>query len=152
MPRFSPELKEKIRSEFKAGASKNSLSKKYGVSIGAVFKLCKDLSTENENLVKKQIALKMEIESKSKAEVKAINERISEISKAMEFFSNAAIKNQQKANLFLESVDKIADCESFARTTAKNKEIVLGREPNNQINVNNEIKFVIVRQELGNKD
>ena len=71
---------------------------------------------------------------KSDIEIDAINDIAEEKSKYLLFFQNSALKNQQKANEILKKATNLYELEMHAKTTCKNKEIVLGRDIQTQIN------------------
>ena len=133
MAKISDKTKEQIIADYQAGASKKGLSLKYGVSIGAVFKICNGLSRETAELVKQQVAINTALSEKSETEVKAFHSAVDQATKHLIYFQNSALKNQKKANELLESTDSLADLDAHSRITARNKETVLGKEPVTQI-------------------
>ncbi|MBR8466192.1 hypothetical protein KDE13_07550 [Campylobacter sp. faydin G-140] len=72
MVKVTEKTKELIRAEYKAGASKKSLAKKYEISIGYVFKLCNGLPQENAELVKQQVAINTALSTQSETESESV--------------------------------------------------------------------------------
>ncbi|MBE3610500.1 hypothetical protein [Campylobacter californiensis] len=150
MAKITEQIKDQIRAEYKSGASKKSLSIKYEVSIGAVFKICKDVSQENSELVKQQVAINTALSTQSETEVKAFHEIVKEQTKHLIFFQNRALANQKKADELLEYAEDLADVEAHSRITARNKDVVCGKEPSTLINNTNaqQTKITIERKEI----
>lgn len=69
--------------------------------------------------------------------VAILDEIADEKTKHLLYFQNAALRNQKKADEMLEMSDRIADVEAHSRITARNKETVLGKEPQTIINNTN---------------
>ena len=154
MAKISDKTKEQIIADYQAGASKKGLSLKYGVSIGAVFKICNGLSRDTAELVKQQVAINTALSEKSETEVKAFHSAVDQATKHLIYFQNSALRNQKLANAALESAERLCDIEAHARITAKNKETVLGRMPETIIQNTNaqQTKIQITRREIGASD
>lgn len=152
--RISKDTKEQILAEYKAGASKKSLSRKYEISIGAVFKICKDAPQDNIELVNQQVAINTALSTQSEKEVKAFHEIVKEQTKHLIYFQQTALRNQLKANELLECATNLNELETHSRITARNKETVLGKDITTQINntnSNTEQKLIIERREINAK-
>jgi len=69
--------KEALLADWKAGGySQRALAKKYKISNGLVAKLTKGVAKDNEQLVKKIIDNKQELDNKKPSELSAINEQV----------------------------------------------------------------------------
>ena len=141
MAKVTDELRTKIRADKSVGLSYRKLQEKYSLSLSVLHKVCESVDESNKAIVEAktnaEIAYLTALSEKSEQEANAISEQVKENLKAWEFFANSAMRNQKKANDLLEMSDKMQEVESHARLTAKNKEIVLGREANTQISVEN---------------
>ena len=148
MAKINDELKAKIRADRSCGLSFTQLQDKYELSRSRLCEICKGVEPINAEIIEQktnaEIAYLTALSEKSEQEANAITEQVKERLKAWEFFANSAFRNQKKANEILEMTDKMAEVESHARLTAKNKETVLGREANTQISVNNTQNNVFV--------
>jgi len=151
MAKLTDEDKEKILADFHTGAySQRELAKKYKVSHVTIGKLTKGLEPKHKEKVTAKIAIETELLQESYQEVTAVNEVVTKAVKHLMFFQNSALKNQKMANEFLSEASSITEVESHARITSKNKETVLGKQAETQIQINNqnnqitEIKRTIV--------
>ena len=153
MAKITGEIKEKILADFHTGAyTARQLGDKYGVSHVTIIKITKGLVPKNKEKVTALIAIKSELAEQNYQEVTSVNEVVDEATKHLIFFKNAALRNQKKADEMLEMSDTISDIEAHSRITARNKETVLGKEPQTVINNTNaqqnqitEIKRTIVK-------
>ena len=135
MAKLTPELKERILAEYKGGISQNKLAKTYKLSPATINKICKGVEQCNKDAVNILATKKLlDTSDKSDIEIDAINDIAEEKSKYLLFFQNSALKNQQKANEILKKATNLYELEMHAKTTCKNKEIVLGRDAQTQIN------------------
>ena len=153
MAKITDEIKEKILADFHTGAyTARQLGDKYKVSHVTIVKITKGLVPKNKEKVTALIAIKSELAEQNYQEVTSVNEVVDEATKHLIFFKNAALRNQKKADEMLEMSDTISDIEAHSRITARNKETVLGKEPQTVINNTNaqqnevtEIKRTIVK-------
>lgn len=153
MAKITSEIKEKILADFHTGVyTVRQLGDKYGVSHVTIIKITKGLVPKNKEKVTALIAIKSELAEQNYQEVTSVNEVVDEATKHLIFFKNAALRNQKKADEMLEMSDTISDIEAHSRITARNKETVLGKEPQTVINNTNaqqnqitEIKRTIVK-------
>jgi len=145
MARLSLDKVQQIIAEWKAGKSQNKLAKDFGVSPATINKHCKDVPQENVELVNTQTLINTELAGKTECEVNAIHKVVDERTKHLIYFQNSALRNQELANNVLEDGSKkkgedslsIVTIEAHARTTARNKETVLGKQPDTAIQINN---------------
>ena len=115
--------------------SQRKLSIKYKVSLGYVNKLIKEIDKIDEEVVNAGVAYKTELAKRDEHSVNAIEHVVNERTKHLIFFTNSALKNQTLANKKLHDGTSINDLEAHSRITSRNKDTVLGKEPD--ININN---------------
>ena len=138
MARLSSDTREKILADWKTGHySQNKLAKEYEVSPATINKICKDIKQENASIVNTQVALNVKLSDKSEYEVNSIHLAVEERTKHLIFFQNSALKNQKLANELVNESSKIYDLKAHADLTSKNKQTVLGKDIETEININN---------------
>jgi len=138
MARLSLEQRETILNRWRCGESQNSLAKRIGCSTATINAICKGVPQDNAEIVNAQIQINQSLMNKPNDEVNAIRNIVDEQTRLLEFFNKSAIKNQHLANRVLDESDELnmSVIESHARTTARNRETVLGKiTPENQNNV-----------------
>lgn len=145
MAKLTQDLKDKMLRDWKLGKSQNDIVKTYGVSKGSVNKLCKGVEQSIQPLVTAQADINQKLTELNELEMTAFRDSVTERTKHLIYFQNSALKNQKLANKIIEEKENsdgedglnMSMLESHARTTARNKETVLGKEPETQINVQN---------------
>lgn len=145
MAKVSEELKEKIVAQWQAGRTQGWLAKEHNLSKATINKFCKGVEQVNVDLVNAQVAIKTELAPQSEQKVNAVNELVDERTRHLIYFQNSAMRNQKLANEVLErEAQKSGDdalgmvaLEAHARITGRNKETVLGKQPENAIQINN---------------
>ena len=141
MGKITDKIKEQIIADYKAGISQNQLAKNYKLSPATINKLCKNIPQENieivNTLVNTAIATNRALEGKSQIEVNSIERIVDEKTRHLLYFQNAALRNQKIANEMLKTAKTIGDIEAHSRITARNKETILGKEPQTIINNTN---------------
>ncbi len=137
MAKLNNELKSKILDEFHLGKSQNQLALEYELSTATINKLCKGLKPKYKEKVNAVSAIKSEILQESKFLSECFDKEVNKRTQHLLLFQNSALKNQAKANEVLEVTDDLKDLEVHARITRINKEVVLGKEPDTQINNTN---------------
>jgi predicted DNA-binding protein YlxM (UPF0122 family) len=126
--------------------SKSQISKKAKVD-GWIKGKNEQLILENVQLKQKDIEIKKQKETLKETELSVVNEIVDERTKHLTLFNNAAIRNQNLANIIIEEKNKkkgedgltLYDVESHSRITSRNKETVLGKSPDTAIQINNVI-------------
>ena len=156
MARLTDKQRDQILADWSTGQwSQNQLSKRYSVSPATINKLCKDVEQHNADLVNTQTMINIDLVGKSESEVNSIHKAVDERTKHLMFFNNSALKNQNLYNKGLEAIEdeiknaddkdaaksiaiaNMAYLESHSRSTQRNKETVLGKEPSTTINNTN---------------
>ena len=135
MARLTPEDKTLILADFHTGQyTQRDLALKYECSHVTIGKICKGLEPKNKDKVTKLIAIKTELAEQNYQEVTAVEKMVTERTAQLVFFQQSAMKNQKKANVLLESAEKLSEFRDHATITKTNKETVLGKEPETVIN------------------
>lgn len=136
MARLTEEDREKMLADFHAGKSQREIARKYEVSQATVNKLCKGIEPKNVDKVNALTRIKTELAEQSVHEVNAVNTEVDERMKHILFFNNAAVRNV-KAAMDLECSTQF-EIKARAETILKGKEVVLGKQPETAIQINNE--------------
>ena len=150
MARLTDKKRDDIRNALIIGKSQYSVSQDFEVSSSTVNKIFKTIDKDEflAKEVKAEIAIKSKVLTKNESLVKAFDDEVKEKTRHLLYFQDSALKNQRKANSALEIAEKMSDIESHARLTSKNKETVLGKEPeiinNTQINNNVNLDWEII--------
>lgn len=138
MAKITDKIREKILADFHTGFfSIRQIADRAGVSHVAVHKIVKGLTPKFKEKINAEVAFKAELADENLQQINSVNEVISEATKHLIFFQNAALTNQKKANEMLKNAKTIGDIEAHSRITARNKETILGKEPQTIINNNN---------------
>lgn len=138
MARLTSEDKELILADFHTGQyTHRELAKKYKVSHVTVGKLVKGLSPKHKDKVTAQIAIATELSEESYQEVTAVTKAVEDGTKHLLFFQNSALKNQKFANAQISEDSELYDLKLHADITSKNKQSVLGRDADTQVNIQN---------------
>lgn len=136
MARLTEDDREKMLADFHAGKSQREIARKYEVSQATVNKLCKGIEPKNVDKVNALTRIKTELAEQSVHEVNAVNTEVDERMKHILFFNNAAVRNV-KAAMDLECSTQF-EIKARAETILKGKEVVLGKQPETAIQINNE--------------
>jgi len=138
MARLSLDDKEKILADFHTGAfTQRELAKKYGVSASTINKMTKGLTPKNEHIVNAKVSVIAELSEQSEHEVNAIEEAVRKQAEHLLFFQNSALKNQNLANEKLNDESGLYDLKLHSDITSKNKQTVLGKDADTNINIQN---------------
>jgi len=147
--KLTDDIKKDIVAKWKAGWTQGNLAKEFEVSKATINKLCKNVEQENIEIVNAQIAVKTQLAGKSEQEVNAITQVVDERTKHIDFFNNSLLKNQSLVNKAHNQIEKdIEDNPNLAPTylpaintasqaTARNRESILGKNPDTQVNIQN---------------
>lgn len=139
MARLDEKQKKRLLDDLLKGTeSVRVLAKRYGVANATVQKYKESIDPESERIVNAGIAYKTALsEIREPEKVNAIVNAVDERTRHLVFFTNSALKNQQLANRKLTQDAPITDIEAHSRITARNKETVLGKQPDTAIQINN---------------
>lgn len=117
--------------------TKRDLAYKYGLSLGFVANHTKNIPQDTAETVNKLVEAKQELAMLDEHSVNAVNAVVDERTKHIIFFNNAAIRNVHEAmSLVCESQN---DFKARAETISKGREVVLGKTPDTQVNIQNNI-------------
>lgn len=139
---------DKILAEWRTGSySQRDLADKHKVSAGMVAKLTKGIDKDCERIVSAGVAYNQGLSGHDEQTVSAITMAVEERSRYIKFFNDAALTNTKRAlSLPCETQQ---DHERLSNTILRSKEVVLGKQPDTAIQVNNtpqddgKIKFYI---------
>ena len=135
MARLTKDQWEDLIADYHTGQfSKNALAEKYEVSHTAVNKKLKNIDPKHRDKVSTLVSIKTDLMQESFKEVQAVETIVDERTKHLAFFQESALSNQKKANVLLESAEKLSEFRDHATITKTNKETVLGKEPETVIN------------------
>ena len=147
MARLNSEDREKILADFHIGESQNSLAKKYGVSPATINKICKGITPKFKDKVNTVTSIKRELIEESEYQSECFDAKVNDNLKHLIYFQNSALKNQELANKQLNEDSELYDLKLHADLTSKNKQTVLGKDIDTQVNINNNQQTNI--QEIG---
>ena len=147
MARLSSEDREKILADFHIGESQNSLAKKYKVSPATINKICKGITPKFKDKVNTVTSIKRELIEESEYQSECFDAKVNDNLKHLIYFQNSALKNQELANKQLNEDSELYDLKLHADLTSKNKQTVLGKDIDTQVNINNNQQTNI--QEIG---
>lgn len=134
MAKLNDELKSKILDEFHIGKSQNQLAFEYDVSPATINKLCKGLVPKYKEKVNIASAIKSEVLQESKFFSECFDKEVNKKVQYLLLFQNSALKNQKLADDKLNKETTLQDLDSHSRITQRNKDTVLGKQPENIIN------------------
>ena len=138
MARLTENTKELILADFHTGRySQRELAKKYKVSNATINKIVKGIEPKHKEKVNAQISIITALSEESEHEVNAVHNAVEEATKHLLFFQNSALRNQKLANNQLSEESELYDLKLHADITAKNKQSVLGKEADTQVNIQN---------------
>ena len=157
MARLTEASKKRLVADLETGAySVRELAKKYQVSNATIQKYKADMENQSEQIVNAGILYKTGLASiKEPEKVNAIVNAVDEKTQQLIYFQNSAMLNQEAINTGLEEVIKEAKknpleyianmpfLEAHSRSTQRNKETVLGKDPqvvNNNTNAQQTIE------------
>lgn len=149
MARLTEEQKEEIVNRWRCGESQNSLAKRFSreCSIATINRLCKGVAQDNAEIVNAQVEINQQLSQKCNSERNTITEIVDERTRHLLFFQDSAMKNQKIANDKIEEkAQKVGedgltlnDLNAHSQITSRNKETVLGKSPDTQVNVQNNV-------------
>ncbi len=147
MAKLTDDIRQKILAEWKVGKTQNRLAKDFNVSPATVNKLCKGIAQTNIDLVNTQTLIDTDLASKSEYEVNAIRTEVDFRTRHLIYFQNSAMRNQELADVLLndrggktgEDGLSFIMLDAHSKTTLRNKETVLGKQPDTAIQINNNL-------------
>ena len=128
---------------FESGVSLSEIENRTNITKGAISKKSVAEKWVKGGAKKQLIAQAVEVRTAKETilntavSIEVHNELVDEATRHLAYFKNAALRNQKKADEMLEMSDTISDIEAHSRITARNKETVLGKEPQTVINNTN---------------
>ena len=137
MARLTDEDREKILADFHIGESQNSLAKKYSCSPATINKICKGVSPKYKDKVNTVTTIKRELAGESEYQSECFNAKVNDNLKHLQLFQNSALRNQELANKQIDEESELADLKLHSEITSKNKQSVLGKDIDTQVNIQN---------------
>lgn len=151
---LNDDISSKIITDHKTGQySQRKLANKYGVSLGYVNKITKNVIKEDEEVVNAGVAYMSELAKRDEQSVNAIQQVVNEKTKHLQFLHNATLKNVSVMARKLDHTSSISD-HKMAQDTIHKAGQTLGVidqfaksgdvnvQTNTQINTPLEIKFI----------
>ena len=129
------------REYFEAGLSLAKIVAKTGISKTQISKRSNAegwaKGTEKERLIADAVRIEVAKGTLTEQARSVHNELVDEQSRYIKFFNQAAIQNVSSAMKF--GCDSQADFKARAETIAKGREVIFGKTPENQLNIQNNI-------------
>ena len=159
MAKLTPKQWELARQDYEVhGLSYSELVEKYGMSKGSISKRAKDecwQQGKNEQLIQKKVSVLKELqETEQQIErlepivQKSIEQEVSLRLARENLFIDSALRNQKKANEMLEMAAELSEINQHSQITARNRETVLGKQPDTAIQVNNNVSTISDKDEF----
>ena len=164
MAKLTPKQWELAKQDYEIhGLSYSELVEKYGMSKGSISKRAKDecwQQGKNEHLIQKKVSVikalqetEQETERLKPNEIEAVNNEVMLRLSREKIFTDSALRNQELSNLTIEQSYNqgelsIGELKAHSDITAKNKETVLGKQPDTAIQVNNNVSTIKDKDEF----
>jgi hypothetical protein len=159
MAKLTPKQWELAKQDYEIhGLSYSELVEKYGMSKGSISKRAKDENWQqgkNEHLIQKKVSVikelqetEQQIERLEPVVQKSIEHEVSIRLAREKLFTDSALRNQKKANEMLEMAAELSEINQHSQITARNKETVLGKQPDTAIQVNNNVSTISSKDEF----
>ena len=156
MAKLTPKQWELAKQDYEIhGLSYSELVEKHGMSKGSISKRAKDENWQqgkNEHLIQKKVSVikelqetEQQIEQLEPVVQKSIEHEVSIRLARENFFKNSAMMNQKYSNEENKKSKElgelsIGELKAHSDITAKNKETVLGKQPDTAIQINNGVE------------
>ena len=156
MAKLTPKQWELAKQDYEIhGLSYSELVEKYGMSKGSISKRAKDeywQQGKNEHLIQKKVSVikelketEQQIEQLEPVVQKSIEHEVSIRLARENFFIDSAMMNQKYSNEEIQKSKEmgelsIGELKAHSDITAKNKETVLGKQPDTAIQINNSVE------------
>ena len=159
MAKLTPKQWELARQDYEIhGLSYSELVEKYGMSKGSISKRAKDecwRQGKNEHLIQKKVSVikelketEQQIEQLEPVVQKSIEHEVALRLARENLFIDSALRNQKKANEMLDMAVELSEINQHSQITARNKETVLGKQPDAAIQVNNNVSTISDKDEF----
>lgn len=151
MAKLTPKQWELAKQDYEIhGLSYSELVEKYGMSKGSISKRAKDecwKQGKNEHLIQKKVSVIKELQETEQqigqlepVVQKSIEHEVSIRLARENLFIDSALRNQKKANEMLDMAAELSEINQHSQITARNKETVLGKQPDTAIQINNGVE------------
>lgn len=139
MARLSDGDKKRLVTDLMAGTqSVRQLAKKYGVSNATIQNYKEEIDPQSEQVINAGVAYRTglaQIEDQQK--VNAIVNAVDERTKHIQFLNNATLKNVATMMKKIDEKTTIYDHKLVQDTIAKGKEVLIGKEADTSVTINN---------------
>ena len=156
MAKLTPKQWELAKQDYEIhGLSYSELVEKHGMSKGSISKRAKDENWQqgkNEHLIQKKVSVikelqetEQQIEQLEPVVQKSIEQEVALRLARENFFIDSAMMNQKYSNEEIKKSKElgelsIGELKAHSDITAKNKETVLGKQPDTAIQINNGVE------------
>lgn len=149
MAKLTPQQWELARADYEVkGLSIREIAKHYDVNASTVSRQAKKddwKQSKTQHLVDKKVNAIMQLHQTQQQmqqlnaiEQQAIDNEVALRLARENLFVDSALRNQKRANELLEMADDLAQLNQHSQITARNKETVLGKNPETAIQINNQ--------------
>ncbi|MGG7074343.1 hypothetical protein U5B43_08850 [Campylobacter sp. 9BO] len=143
---------DKARVYFESGQyTLSQISEKVGISKSKISEKAKKEQWEkgkNADYIEAKKTIAEKKGTQKGTTITILDEIADEATKHLIYFQTSAMQNQKKANELLEMASELSDLEAHSRITARNKDTVLGKEPQTLINNTNAVQNNITEIEI----
>lgn len=148
MARLTNDQWELVRADYEIqGLPYSKLVEKYGISKATISRRANKenwLQGKVEHIVQKKVEVLTELDSISEQveklpplEQQTIDKEVAERLAREKIFIDSAMRNQRKADVMLGSAEELSELNTHSQITARNKETVLGKQPQTAVQINN---------------
>jgi len=136
MARRTSANREQLVADWMTGEfSQRDLAAKYKIGTGTANLWVKGIPRKNERLVDKIVTSKQELANLSELEALSVLNVVEQRTRNVQFFASCAIKNVQDA--MAHACNDQLDFKHRADTISKGKDVVLGKDPEVAVQINN---------------
>ncbi|MBS9779911.1 MAG: hypothetical protein KGV51_04720 [Moraxellaceae bacterium] len=159
MARLTNDQWQIVRADYEIqGLSYRELVEKHGISKATISRRANKenwLQGKVEHIVQKKVEVLTELDSISEQveklpplEQQTIDKEVAERLAREKIFIDSAMRNQRKADSMLGSAEELSELNTHSQITARNKETVLGKQPQTAVQINNANNGTSVIDEL----
>ena len=137
MPRLKYN-RDEILADWKTGKfTERELAYKHKISPSTAHNIVKGVGKTLEQLINKQVEINQEVAELPAQEISKFKQEVDERTKHMQFFTNATLKNVSLMAKKLTAQTSIIEHRQAQATLKDAKDVVLGKDPDTAIQINN---------------
>jgi hypothetical protein len=137
---ISNEKREKILVDWRMGKmSQEHISQVHKVSKGAVNAICKGVEQDGQAIVTVGVQYKQELAKQDDRMMTAVVNEVDERTRHVLFFQNATLKNVSLMMTKVTANMPVLDHQRVQATLKDGKEVVLGKQPDVAVQINNNL-------------